>query len=106
MSGTGQLGFAEAFLSTGVGSNGKLGRLDGSIDWAPVARLAWDVRAGRHGRPPYAPCRSGAQSANRCGTHDSIRIAQRPNTSPNSPQATFDGTFSIGAAVADRGATG
>lgn len=55
MSGTGQLGFAEAFLSAGLGSNRKLERLDGLIDWAPVARLASGVRAGRRGRPPYAP---------------------------------------------------
>ena len=55
MSGTGQLGFAEAFLSAGLGSNRKLERLDALIDWAPVARLASGVRAGRRGRPPYAP---------------------------------------------------
>ena len=55
MGGTGQLGFAEAFLSAGLGSNRKLERLDALIDWAPVARLASDVRAGRRGRPPYAP---------------------------------------------------
>ena len=49
MGGTGQLGFAEAFLSAGLGSNRKLERLDALIDWAPVARLASDVRRGAAG---------------------------------------------------------
>ena len=55
MSGTGQLGFAEAFLSAGLGSNRKLDRLDGLIDWSPLERLASQVRTGHRGRPPYAP---------------------------------------------------
>ena len=32
MSGTGQLGFADAFMSPGLGTNRKLERLDGLID--------------------------------------------------------------------------
>ena len=55
MSGRGQLGFAEAFVSAGLGRNPKLERLDGLIDWAPVGRLAADVRRAQTGRPPYDP---------------------------------------------------
>ena len=55
MSGTGQLGFAEAFMSAGLGSNRKLERLDALIDWSRLERLASSVREGRRGRPPYAP---------------------------------------------------
>lgn len=55
MSGIGQLGFAEAFLGPGVGSNRKLEALDGLIDWAPVERLARKLRRSRTGRPPYDP---------------------------------------------------
>ena len=55
MSGKGQLGFAEAFVSPGLGSNRKLERLDELIDWSPLERLASAVRPGRRGRPPYAP---------------------------------------------------
>ena len=55
MSGKDQLGFAEAFVSPGLGSNPKLERLDELIDWAPVGRLAADVRRAQIGRPPYDP---------------------------------------------------
>ena len=55
MSDWGQLGFAEAFVSFGLGRNAKLERLDGLIDWAPVGRLATDVRRAQTGRPPYDP---------------------------------------------------
>ena len=55
MSGTGQLGFAEAFMSAGLGTNRKLERLDALIDWSRLERLASRVREGRRGRPPYAP---------------------------------------------------
>ena len=55
----GQLGFAEAFVSAGLGRNRKLERLDGLIDWVPVGRLAADEREARNrsgtGRPPYDP---------------------------------------------------
>ena len=55
MSGTGQLGFAEALVSPRLGSNRKLERLDGVIDWSALERLASQVRPGGRGRPPYAP---------------------------------------------------
>ena len=55
MSGTGQLGFAEAFMSPGLGTNRKLERLDGLIDWSALEPSALRVREGRRGRPPYAP---------------------------------------------------
>ena len=55
MGGTGQLGFAEAFVSPRLGSNRKLERLDGVIDWSALERLASRVRPGGRGRPPYAP---------------------------------------------------
>ena len=55
MSGKGQLGFAEAFVSPGLGLNRKLDRLDELIDWSPLERLASAVRPGDRGRPPYAP---------------------------------------------------
>ena len=55
MSGKGQLGFAEAFVSPGLGANRKLERLDALIDWSPLERLASGIRKGHRGRPPYAP---------------------------------------------------
>ena len=55
MSGTGQLGFADAFMSPGLGTNRKLERLDGLIDWSRLEGLAARAREGRRGRPPYAP---------------------------------------------------
>ena len=55
MGGTGQLGFAVAFMSAGLGTNRKLERLDALIDWSALEGLASGVRAGRRGRPPYAP---------------------------------------------------
>ena len=51
----GQLGFAEAFTSQGLGSDRKLEHLDALIDWSRLERLASSVREGRRGRPPYAP---------------------------------------------------
>lgn len=50
-----QLGFAEAFVSSGLGRNAKLERLAGTIEWGPVARLARDMRGPCTGRPPYDP---------------------------------------------------
>ncbi len=51
----GQLGFTDAFVSSGLGSNRKLERLEALIDWVPLERLVCGVREGRRGRPPYAP---------------------------------------------------
>lgn len=49
----GQLGFAEAFLDPRLGANERLARIDGLIDWAPVAALVRALRSGATGRPPY-----------------------------------------------------
>ena len=54
MSGKGQLGFAEAFVSPRLGSNRKLERLDGLIDWSALEHLASQVRPGGSG--PSALC--------------------------------------------------
>ena len=56
MTGERQLGFAEAFLDPGLGSNRKLEQLSGMIDWSPVERLVSRLRpAAETGRPSYAP---------------------------------------------------
>lgn len=49
----GQLGFAEAFLGPGLGSNRTLERLGALVDWGRFERLLSGVRAGETGRPPY-----------------------------------------------------
>ena len=49
MSGTGQLGFAEAFMSAGLGTNRKLERLDALIDWSRLERLACACARGTPG---------------------------------------------------------
>lgn len=53
--GSGQAGFAEAFLGAGVGGNRKLEAIAAQIDWQPIARLIDGLRPGHTGRPPYAP---------------------------------------------------
>jgi transposase, IS5 family len=53
MSGGEQRGLIEAFLDPKLGSNRKLERLSGLIDWTPLARLAKTLRAAPTGRPPY-----------------------------------------------------
>ena len=53
--GSGQAGFAEAFLGAGVGGNRKLERIAGLIDWGPVGSIVDGLRPGKTGRPPYAP---------------------------------------------------
>lgn len=50
-----QLGFAELFLDIRLGSNAKLERIDGLIDWFRLASIVRPVRSGETGRPPYAP---------------------------------------------------
>ena len=42
-------------MSPELGTNRKLERLDGLIDWSRLEGLAARVREGRRGRPPYAP---------------------------------------------------
>lgn len=55
MSGERQIGLVEALLDPRLGTNRKLERLDGLIDWAPLGRLAKELRPGTAGRPPYSP---------------------------------------------------
>lgn len=55
MSGKEQMGLVEAFLDPKLGSNRKLERLNGLIDWTPLKRLARTIRPGTTGRPPYEP---------------------------------------------------
>ena len=52
----GQASLAEALLPAGVGSNRRLERIIGLIDWAPMERLLPPLRApaGRPGYPPLA----------------------------------------------------
>jgi transposase len=52
----GQTSLAEALLPAGVGSNRRLERIAGLIDWAPMERLLAPLRAptGRSGYPPLA----------------------------------------------------
>ena len=49
----GQLGFAEAFLGPGLGSNRTLERIGALVDWGRFERLLSGVRPGETGRPPY-----------------------------------------------------
>lgn len=56
MSGERQLGFLEAFVDPGLGTNRKLERLAGLIDWSEVERLVAELRPpASTGRPAYAP---------------------------------------------------
>jgi transposase len=52
----GQASLAEALLPAGAGSNRRLERIAGLIDWAPMERLLAPLRApiGRPGYPPLA----------------------------------------------------
>lgn len=52
-SGDGQLGFAEAFLAPGLGSNATLSKIDGLVKWYRFEKLLARVRPGESGRPPY-----------------------------------------------------
>jgi IS5 family transposase len=52
--GNGQLGFAEAFLAPGLGSNATLEKIDGLVKWYRFEKLLARVRPGETGRPPYA----------------------------------------------------
>jgi transposase len=56
----GQASLAEALLPAGVGSNRRLERIAGLIDWAPMERLLAPLRAptGRPGYPPLALLRA------------------------------------------------
>ena len=48
-----QLGFADAFVDSRLGSNKKLEQIDQLIDWSALEPLAQRVRSGTVGRPPY-----------------------------------------------------
>lgn len=52
--GDGQLGFAEAFLAPGLGSNATLSKIDELVQWYRFEKLLRRVRPGETGRPPYA----------------------------------------------------
>ena len=56
----GQASLAEALLPAGAGSNRRLERIAGLIDWAPMERLLAPLRApiGRPGYPPLALLRA------------------------------------------------
>ena len=49
-----QMNFAEALLGPGIGSNGKLARIDALIDWQPLSEIVADLRTAQTGRRPYA----------------------------------------------------
>src|SRR4029450_4812682 len=49
---TKQLGFAEAFSDSRLGTNKKLEEIDRLIDWSALEPLAKRVRSGEIGRPP------------------------------------------------------
>lgn len=50
-----QFSLVDALVSRRLGSNEKLERIDGLIDWSALAPLARQVRRGETGRPPYDP---------------------------------------------------
>src|SRR3981189_3041082 len=49
----GQLGLAEAFMAKGLGSNARLEKITGLVDWSRFDRLLSKVRPGESGRPTY-----------------------------------------------------
>lgn len=49
-----QLSLAEALLDPRLGSNAKLARIDGLIDWGRLEPLLAGLRSAETGRPPYA----------------------------------------------------
>jgi IS5 family transposase len=50
-----QMSLAEALLNPKLGANAKLAAMDRQVDWAPIGRLAGEVRvAAATGRKPYA----------------------------------------------------
>lgn len=50
----GQLGWAEAFMASGLGMNPKLEKIGGLVKWYRFEKLLAGVRPGASGRPPYA----------------------------------------------------
>jgi transposase, IS5 family len=52
---SGQMGFADGFLASGLGRNRQLDAIDAAIDWAAVERIVAPIYAAPEGRPAYAP---------------------------------------------------
>ena len=50
----GQLGWAEAFMTPGLGANAKLEKIEGLVKWYRFEKLLSRVHPGETGRPPYA----------------------------------------------------
>lgn len=50
-----QMSFVEALLDPRLGSNAKLAKIEGLIDWQRLQPLLAGVRSGETGRPPYPP---------------------------------------------------
>lgn len=50
-----QLGFAGAFLGSGIGKNRRLDAIGAMIDWSRIEKVAKIARRGEWGRPPYSP---------------------------------------------------
>lgn len=48
-----QLGFAEAFMASGLGVNRRLDRISQLVEWAPFERLLAALHSGGAGRPAY-----------------------------------------------------
>jgi transposase, IS5 family len=51
----GQISWVEALLPEGVGSNRRLQRIAGQVDWQPVARCLNRLRRAKTGRPAWPP---------------------------------------------------
>lgn len=51
----GQLGFAEAFVSSRLGRNARLEELHDLVDWVSLGGIVGRLRPGETGRPPYEP---------------------------------------------------
>jgi IS5 family transposase len=51
----GQISWVEALLPEGVGSNRRLQRIAGQVDWQPVARCLNWLRRAKTGRPAWPP---------------------------------------------------
>ena len=48
-----QMSFADAMLGPGIGSNGKLAKIDALIDWDALADILSELRTAQTGRRPY-----------------------------------------------------
>ena len=48
-----QASLIEALIDPRLGSNERLSRIDGLIDWSPIEAIVRKLRDGSQGRPPY-----------------------------------------------------